>query len=94
MDATSSGPTSAIPSTGPRHVVSAISRLREAAADLDTALAFANIPGLFAAGPGRLRDLARDLEALLAQLDTRRLQVAAYVEAAEDDAEPDETGDR
>jgi hypothetical protein len=73
-------------STGPRHVVGAISRLREA--ELDTAMTLPNIPGLFAAGPERLRDLSRDLDALLAQLDAMRLQFAEYVEAAEDDAGP------
>jgi hypothetical protein len=76
-----------IPSAGPRHVVRAISRLREAAADLDTALALTNVPSLFAAGPERLRDLSRDLDAPLAQLDAMRLQFAEYVQAAEDDAE-------
>jgi hypothetical protein len=70
-------------------MASAISRLRETAADLDTALAFTNIPGLFATGPERLRDLYRDLEALLAQLDAMRLQFAEYVEAAADEAEPE-----
>ena len=78
--------TNASSSTGPRHVVSAISCLREAAADLDTALAFANIPGLFAAGAERLRDLYRDLDALLAQLDAMQVQFAEYVQAAEDEA--------
>jgi hypothetical protein len=67
-------------------MVSAVSHLQEAAADLDTALAFTNIPALFAAGPERLRDLSRDLDALLAQLDAMRLQFAEYVQAAEDDA--------
>ena len=42
---------SAISSTDPWHVVSAIFHLREAASDLDTALAFTNILCLFAAGP-------------------------------------------
>src|SRR5262245_23125305 len=72
----------AIPSAGPRHLVRTISHLREAAAELDTALAITNIPSLFAAGPARLRDLYRDLDALLAQLDAMRLQFAEYVEAA------------
>ncbi|HEV2458081.1 MAG TPA: hypothetical protein VGS80_06915 [Ktedonobacterales bacterium] len=86
MHDTSSRTTSISASSDPQHVVRAIARLREAAVDLDTALAFPNIPGLFAAGSGRLRDLSRDLEALLAQLDAMRLQFAEYVQAAEDDA--------
>ena len=73
-------------SNGPQQVVSAISHLQEAAADLDTALAYTNVPALFAAGFGQLRDLYRDLDALLAQLEAMRLQFAEYVEAAEDDA--------
>jgi len=89
MHVTGGGPTSATSSSGPWHVASAISRLREAAADLDTALAFTNIPSLFAAGPERLRDLYRDLDALLAQVDAMRMQLAEYVEVAEDDAEPE-----
>lgn len=73
----------AMSSTDPHHVVSAISHLREAASDLDTALAFTNILCLFAAEPGRLRDLYRDLDALVAQMDAMRLQFAEFVEAAE-----------
>ena len=86
MHGTSGATTRASARSGPQHVVSAIAHLREAAADLDTALAFTNIPGLFAAGSGRLCDLSRDLEALLAQLDAMRLQFVEYVQAAEDDA--------
>lgn len=85
----SSWPMSAISSTDPWHVVSAISHLREAASDLDTALAITNIPVLFAAGPERLRDLYRDLDALVAQLDAMRLQFAEFVEAAEGVDEPE-----
>jgi hypothetical protein len=51
-----------VTSAGPRQVVSEFARLREAAADLDTALVFTNVPGLFSAGSGWLRDLCRDLE--------------------------------
>ncbi len=72
-------PTSAIAGAGPQHVVSAISHLREAAADLDVALACSNIPSLYAAGPEQLRDLYRDLDARLAQL-------AEYVQAPEHEA--------
>jgi hypothetical protein len=89
MHDTSRWPMSAIASTDPWHVVSAISHLREAASDLDTALAITNIPVLFTAGPGRLRDLYRDLDALVAQLDAMRLQFAEFVEAAEDIDEPE-----
>ena len=85
----SSWPTSAISSTDPRHVVSAIFHLREAASDLDMALAFTNIVCLFTAGPGRLRDLYRDLGALVAQLDAMRLQFAEFVEAADEPDEPE-----
>jgi hypothetical protein len=77
--------TSAKEGAGPRHVVSAISRLREAAADLDTALAFTNVPDLFAAGSVRLHNLYRDLDALLAQLDASRVQFSEYVQAAEEE---------
>jgi len=82
-------PLNAISNSDPWYVVSAISHLLDAASDLDTALAFTNIICLFAAGPGRLRDLYRDLDALVAQLDAMRLQFAEFVEAAEDDAEPE-----
>lgn len=71
-------------------MVSAISHLLTATADLSTALEFTNIPGLFAAGSEQLRDLYRELDALLAQLDAMRVQFAEYVEAADEDtrAEP------
>jgi hypothetical protein len=72
-------------SCGIQGIISAVSHLREAVADLDAALAFSNIPDLFAAGSGRLRDLDRDLEALLAQLGAQRVQHAEFTQAAEDD---------
>jgi hypothetical protein len=85
----STWPLNAISNSDPWYVVSAISHLRDAASDMDTALAFTNIVCLFTAGPGRLRDLYRDLDALVAQLDAMRLQFAEFVEAAENDTEPD-----
>lgn len=89
MSMTISRPMNVIAATGTQHVVSAISHLREASADLDAALACSNIPSLFTAGAEQLRDRSRDLDALLAQLGAMRLQFAEYVQAAEDEAEPD-----
>jgi hypothetical protein len=89
MHATIIRPTSVIAATGIQYVVSAISSLREAEADLDVALACSNISSLYAAGPKQLRDLYRDLDALLAQLGAMRLQFAEYVQASEDEAGPE-----
>jgi hypothetical protein len=89
MSITISRPTNVIATAGTQHVVSAISHLREASSDFDVALACSNIPSLFAAGAEQLRDLSRDLDALLAQLGAVRLQFAEYVQAAEDEAGPD-----
>jgi hypothetical protein len=86
MQSTSSKATDALSTCESQHVVRAISHLLNATADLRTALEFTNIPGLFFAGPEQLRDLYRDLDALLAQLDAMRLQFAEYVEAAEEGA--------
>jgi hypothetical protein len=88
MSITISRPTSVLAATGAQHVVSAISHLREAEADLDMALACSNISSLYAAGPQQLRNLYRDLDALLAQLGAARLQFAEYVQTAEDEAGP------
>jgi hypothetical protein len=83
----SSTTTSSHPSANPQYLVETVSHLREAAVNLREALAFANIPGLFAAEAQQRRDLYTDLDALLAQLDAMRMQLAEYVEAAEDNAE-------
>jgi hypothetical protein len=77
-----------INNAGPQRLVSALSHLREASADLDVALVCSNISSLFAAGPKRLRDLERDLDALLAQLGAMQLRFIEYVQAAEDEAGP------
>lgn len=87
MHATLNRPTSVIAGTGTQYVVSAISCLREAEADLDVALAWSNISSLYAAGPEQLRNLYRDLDALLAQLGAMRLQFAEYVQVAQDEAQ-------
>ncbi|HEU5439160.1 MAG TPA: hypothetical protein VFU88_07700 [Ktedonobacterales bacterium] len=65
----------------------AISHLLKATVDLSAALEFTNIPGLLGPGSEQLSDLYRDLDALLAQLDAMRLQIAEFVKAAEDDAQ-------
>ena len=89
MSITISRPTSILAATGAQQVFSAISHLREAEADLDMALACSSISSLYAAGPQQLRNLYRDLDALLAQLGAARLQLAEHVQAAEDEAGPD-----
>lgn len=90
IQSTSSKTTNALSNSASQHVVSAISHLLKATADLSMALEFTNIPGLFSAGSEQLHDLYRELDALLAQLDAMRLQLAEYVEAADEDtqAEP------
>jgi hypothetical protein len=89
MVASSSRTLSGTLSTSPQDLVETVSHLREAAADLHAALEYPNIPSLFAAGAEWLRDLYTDLDALLAQLDAMRLQLAEYVQAAEDNPGPE-----
>lgn len=87
MLATTSRTTNSAPSTTPQYLVETVAHLREAAVNLREALAFAHTPSLFAAEAQQRRNLYTDLDALLAQLDAMRMQLAEYVEAAEDHAE-------
>jgi hypothetical protein len=89
MLATRSGTPDSIPSADPQRMVGALRHLRAAAAELQAALDFANLPDLFAAEARRRRDLYTELDALLAQMDAMRVQLAELVRAAEADPRPE-----
>ncbi len=84
MLATPTRAASPIASTGPLELLNTVAHLREAAADLRTALDFDNVPGLYAMRAEWLRDRYTDLDELLAQLGAMRVQLAEYVRTAED----------
>jgi hypothetical protein len=84
MEATLTRPTSPLSRPGPQELLSTTVHLCEAAGDLCIALELNNAPDLHAMGAEWLRSCYRDLDALLAQLEAMRVQLAEYVKAADE----------